>query len=142
MLMPHFPLALGAMNYVQILRDASFLELGVLGLLAPETPLAQWLVIFPLIGGALMALLRVKKPDRALDTNVEFFTALLLEALGFPRDAFTGVFAAGRVGGCHGRHELGKPGGMGRPGRRGWCGASPSPPAARWCCPGAARWCR
>lgn len=46
-----------------------------------------------------LALLRLKKPDRALDTNVEFFTALLLEALGFPRDAFTGVFAAGRVGG-------------------------------------------
>ncbi|KRB01539.1 citrate synthase [Devosia sp. Root685] len=46
-----------------------------------------------------LVLLRAKKPDRALDTNVEFFTALLLEALGFPRDAFTGVFAAGRVGG-------------------------------------------
>lgn len=46
-----------------------------------------------------LTLLRLKKPDRALDTNVEFFTALLLEALGFPRDAFTGVFAAGRVGG-------------------------------------------
>lgn len=46
-----------------------------------------------------LALLRLKKPDRALDTNVEFFTALLLEALGFPREAFTGVFASGRVGG-------------------------------------------
>lgn len=46
-----------------------------------------------------LALLRQKKPDRPLETNVEFFTALLLEALGFPRDAFTGVFAAGRVGG-------------------------------------------
>ncbi|SMQ59469.1 citrate synthase [Devosia lucknowensis] len=43
--------------------------------------------------------LRARKPDRVLETNVEFFTALLLEALGFPRDAFTGVFAAGRVGG-------------------------------------------
>ncbi|UYN99512.1 MAG: citrate synthase [Devosia sp.] len=47
---------------------------------------------------ALVAL-RAAKPDRVLDTNVEYFTALLLEALGFPRDAFTGVFAAGRVGG-------------------------------------------
>ncbi|MBJ3784856.1 citrate synthase [Devosia sediminis] len=43
--------------------------------------------------------LRAAKPDRVLETNVEYFTALLLEALGFPRDAFTGVFAAGRVGG-------------------------------------------
>ena len=47
---------------------------------------------------ALVAL-RAAKPDRVLETNVEFFTALLLEALGFPREAFTGVFAAGRVGG-------------------------------------------
>lgn len=46
-----------------------------------------------------LALLRQKKPDRPLETNVEFFTALLLEALGFPREAFTGVFATGRVGG-------------------------------------------
>ena len=46
-----------------------------------------------------LALLRLKKPDRPLETNVEFFTALLLEALGFPREAFTGVFAAGRIGG-------------------------------------------
>lgn len=46
-----------------------------------------------------LALLRFNKPDRKLETNVEFFTALLLEALGFPRDAFTGVFATGRVGG-------------------------------------------
>jgi citrate synthase len=44
-----------------------------------------------------LELLREFKPDRPLDTNVEFYTALLLEALGFPRDAFTGVFAAGRV---------------------------------------------
>jgi len=46
-----------------------------------------------------LALLRAAKPGRPLETNVEFFTALLLEALGFPRQAFTGVFAAGRVGG-------------------------------------------
>lgn len=46
-----------------------------------------------------LALLRFTKPGRTLETNVEFFTALLLEALGFPREAFTGVFAAGRIGG-------------------------------------------
>jgi len=47
---------------------------------------------------ALAALAR-HKPERPLLTNVEFYTALLLEALGFPRDTFTAVFAAGRVGG-------------------------------------------
>jgi citrate synthase len=57
-----------------------------------------------------LAQLRLKKPDRPLETNVEFFTALLLEALGFPRDAFTGVFATGRVGGwlAHAHEQIDK----------------------------------
>lgn len=38
-----------------------------------------------------------RHPDRPLRANVEFFTALLLDALQFSRDAFTGVFAAARV---------------------------------------------
>jgi len=54
-----------------------------------------------------LRLLREKKPDRPLETNVEFFTALLLDALGFPRDAFTAVFAMGRTGGwiAHAREQ-------------------------------------
>src|SRR5262249_41264949 len=58
---------------------------------------------------AALEILRRRKPDRALDVNVEFYTALLLEALGFPADAFTAVFAAGRVAGwlAHAReHRL------------------------------------
>jgi citrate synthase len=39
------------------------------------------------------------KPDRALDTNVEFYTAILLDALKIPRQAFTPVFATGRAAG-------------------------------------------
>lgn len=38
-------------------------------------------------------------PSRKLDTNVEFYTAVLLDALGFPREAFTPVFAMGRAAG-------------------------------------------
>jgi citrate synthase len=55
---------------------------------------------------ALVALQR-HRPDRPLLTNVEFYTALLLEALGFPRDTFTAVFAIGRVGGwiAHAREQ-------------------------------------
>ncbi|MFM8754786.1 MAG: citrate/2-methylcitrate synthase [Phenylobacterium sp.] len=34
-----------------------------------------------------------------LETNVEFYTALLLEALAIPPSAFTCIFAAGRVAG-------------------------------------------
>ena len=44
-------------------------------------------------------LLAVRQPDRALRANVEFYTAVLLEAVGVPRSAFTAVFACGRVGG-------------------------------------------
>lgn len=59
------------------------------------------------VEAAALAQLRLKKPDRPLDTNVEFYTALLLEALGFPREAFTCVFAMGRVGGwiAHAREQ-------------------------------------
>lgn len=39
------------------------------------------------------------KPGRQLDTNVEFYTAILLGALKIPRDAFTPVFAVGRSAG-------------------------------------------
>src|SRR5262249_16671058 len=44
-------------------------------------------------------LLRERKPDRRLDTNVEFFTALLLHGLGLPTELFTPTFAVGRVAG-------------------------------------------
>ncbi len=47
---------------------------------------------------ALAALQRTK-PDRPLETNVEFYTALLLDAVGLPREAFTPVFALARSAG-------------------------------------------
>jgi citrate synthase len=43
----------------------------------------------------IRAALRRKNPDRPLDTNVEFFTAILLDALTIPRQAFTPIFAGG-----------------------------------------------
>jgi len=39
------------------------------------------------------------KPNRKLDTNVEFYTAILLDGLAIPRQAFTPIFAAGRTAG-------------------------------------------
>lgn len=55
-----------------------------------------------------LARLAERKPDRRLDTNVEFFTALLLEALEVPRDAFTPVFAIGRITGwiAHAKEQI------------------------------------
>ncbi len=49
-----------------------------------------------------------EKPDRKLDTNVEYYTAILLEALGAPRGLFTNLFACGRVLGwiAHAREQL------------------------------------
>lgn len=46
---------------------------------------------------AAIAKLAARYPDRRLDTNVEFYTALALEAVGLPRDLFTCLFAMGRV---------------------------------------------
>ncbi len=60
------------------------------------------------VEAAALAVLRSRKPDRPLDTNVEFYTALLLEALGIPPEAFTCIFAAGRVAGwtAHAREQI------------------------------------
>jgi len=44
-------------------------------------------------------LLEEYKPGRRLQTNVEFYTALLLRGLGLHQDLFTPMFAAGRVAG-------------------------------------------
>jgi citrate synthase len=44
-----------------------------------------------------LRLLHEHKPDRRLDTNVEFYTALLLHGLGLPTELFTPTFAVGRV---------------------------------------------
>jgi citrate synthase len=47
-------------------------------------------------------------PTRKLETNVEFYTALLLEALNIPRETFTCVFACGRIAGwiAHAKEQL------------------------------------
>jgi len=48
---------------------------------------------------AAEALLSERHPDRPLRANVEFYTALLLEAVGIPRALFTATFAVGRCAG-------------------------------------------
>jgi len=75
---------------------------------------------------ALEALRRLK-PERTLQTNVEFYTAVLLEALGFARDGFTCVFAVGRVAGwiAHAREQL-RTGRLIRP-QSHYVGPSPTP---------------
>ena len=46
-----------------------------------------------------LTVLERRKPGRRLDTNVEFYTAILLDSLSVPREGFTPLFAAGRSAG-------------------------------------------
>jgi citrate synthase len=48
---------------------------------------------------AALRLLEMYKPDRRLQTNVEFYTALLLHGLGLDTTLFTPTFAVSRVSG-------------------------------------------
>lgn len=55
-----------------------------------------------------LRLLEEHKPGRHLDTNVEFYTAMLLHGVGLTTELFTPTFAIGRVGGwtAHGLEQL------------------------------------
>ncbi|MCA9936849.1 MAG: citrate synthase/methylcitrate synthase [Ardenticatenaceae bacterium] len=59
-----------------------------------------------------VTLLAEYKPGRNLQTNVEFYTALLLHGLELPTDLFTPTFAIGRTGGwlahCFEQQENGR----------------------------------
>src|SRR6185295_5155688 len=51
------------------------------------------------VEAAALRALRDLRSGRRLDTNVEFYTALLLEALAIPREGFTPIFAVARTAG-------------------------------------------
>ena len=48
---------------------------------------------------AATSLLAARHPERKLRANVEFYTAVLLDALGLPPELFSATFAAGRMAG-------------------------------------------
>ena len=70
-----------------------------IGALGNDTSAKARLALAREVEKAAEALLRERHPDRPLKANVEFYTAILLEAVGLPRDAFTPTFAVGRVAG-------------------------------------------
>jgi citrate synthase len=86
--------------------DALKAALGRLALALPAKP--GRLAFAEAVEAAALEVLKARKPDRPLDVNVEFYTALLLEALGLPPAAFTCVFAMGRTVGwiAHAREQL------------------------------------
>ena len=74
--------------------------------------------------------LHARKPDRRLEANVEFYTAVLLDAVGLAGELFTPTFAVARVAGWLAHMAEQKAGGrLMRPLAR-YVGPMPEAPAA------------
>jgi len=86
---------MGMGHRVYRVRDprAAVLETAVRPLLSPRLELAR------AVEAAAAKILRDKKPDRPLAANVEFYTAVLLDAAGLPREQFAPTFAVSRIAG-------------------------------------------
>jgi citrate synthase len=86
---------MGMGHRVYRVRDprAAVLETAVRPLLSPRLELAR------AVEAAAAKILREKKPDRPLAANVEFYTAVLLDAVGLPREQFAPTFAVSRIAG-------------------------------------------
>ena len=80
---------------------AAFRALGTTGATSSRLALAEQ------VEKVALDMLHREKPGRPLKTNVEFYTAVLLDALGFPSDSFTCVFVTGRMPGwiAHAREQ-------------------------------------
>jgi citrate synthase len=89
---------MGMGHRIYRVRDprAAVLEQAIAVLMASgrETPR---LALARAVESAATEILRERKPDRPLCANVEFYTAVLLDALGIDRQLFTATFALGRI---------------------------------------------
>jgi citrate synthase len=86
---------MGMGHRVYRVRDprAAVLETAVRPLQSPRLALAR------AVEQAAGKILRDRKPDRPLAANVEFYTAVLLDAVGLPREQFAATFAVSRIAG-------------------------------------------
>ena len=86
---------MGMGHRVYRVRDprAAVLEAAVRPLASPHLELAR------AVEAAASKILRERKPDRPLAANVEFYTAVLLDAVGLPREQFSATFAISRLAG-------------------------------------------
>ena len=86
---------MGMGHRVYRVRDprAAVLEIAVRPLASPHLELAR------AVEAAAAKILRERKPDRPLAANVEFYTAVLLDAVGLPREQFSSTFAVSRIAG-------------------------------------------
>lgn len=60
---------------------------------------SRYLALARSVEKVAVGVLAERNPDRSLDTNVEFYTAVLLDVLGIPRGLFTPIFGSARVAG-------------------------------------------
>jgi len=86
---------MGMGHRVYRVRDprAAVLETAVRPLASPRLELAR------AVEAAASKILRERKPERPLAANVEFYTAVLLDAVGLPREQFSATFAVSRLAG-------------------------------------------
>jgi citrate synthase len=86
---------MGMGHRIYRVRDprAAVLEEAVRPLSSDRLPLAH------AVETAAAKILRERKPDRPLAANVEFYTAVLLDAVGLPRQQFAPTFGVGRISG-------------------------------------------
>lgn len=89
---------MGMGHRVYRVRDprAAVLE-GALGRLEASGVRSARLTLARHVERVALELLRDRHPDRPLEANVEFYTAVLLDALELPRPLLTPTFAAARV---------------------------------------------
>jgi citrate synthase len=73
--------------------EAAVVDLRAGGIETPRLALAR------AVEFEAKALLRERYPDRPLETNVEFYTAVLLDGIGLDRRLFSPTFAVGRTAG-------------------------------------------
>ncbi len=86
---------MGMGHRVYRVRDprAAVLETAVRPLASKRLELAR------AVETAAAKILLERKPDRPLAANVEFYTAVLLDAVGLPREQFAATFATSRIAG-------------------------------------------
>jgi citrate synthase len=91
---------MGLGHRVYRVRDPRALVLeSVLAELEAAGVESRYLALARAVERAAVELLDAHRPERRLRTNVEFYTAVLLDALEIPRALFTPLFAAARVAG-------------------------------------------
>lgn len=73
--------------------EAASAKLEAAGITSARLPLAR------AVEKTARQILAKRYPNRSLDTNVEFYTAVLLDTLEVPRTHFSALFATGRVAG-------------------------------------------